>query len=310
MYSGSSLDWYSGVLAFLLSVVDGCTRIMSEKPYSPEYFTELVEKYKINAANLAPRHTSALVACPEATPERLASLCVVGIGGGWIPSETLRRMKRLLKNGIVGFGYATTEIGGVSSSPYCEEYGNTVGALVEGMQARIVDENGQNLGPGEKGELYVNHGRNWSGYYGNQLETQRLRDSSGWFHTGDIGYFDTHGNLYIVDRKKDIYKCLGMQYCPNDIEVAISELPEVQEVCVVGIYDEMYGDAPAAMVVRLPGSSVTAEEIKEHVAKQLVVEFKHLHGGVYFVDALPQTDNGKVLRQAVKERINRLRQHP
>lgn len=83
-----------------------------------------------------------------------------------------------------------------------------------------------------------------------------------------------------------------MQYCPNDIEVAIAELPDVQEVCVVGIYDEKYGDAATAMVVTQPGSTLSADQI--------------LHGGVYFVDALPQTANGKVLRQAVKETLNRL----
>lgn len=279
---------------------------MTEKPYCPEYFTELVEKYKVNAAFLAPRHASALVACLHATPERLASMNVLGIGGGWIPSATLTRVKKLLKNGIVGFGYATSEIGGISSAPFREEFGNTVGALVAGMRARIVDENGTNLGPGEMGELYVNHGRSWRGYYGNPLESQRLRDSLGWFHTGDLGYFDAQHNLYIVDRKKDIYKCLGMQYWPNDIEVAIAELPDVQEVCVVGIYDEKYGDAATAMVVTQPGSTLSAEQIKEHVAKRMKMEFKHLHGGVYFVDALPQTANGKVLRQAVKEKLDRL----
>lgn len=126
---------------------------MTEKPYCPEYFTELVEKYKVNAAFLAPRHASALVACPQATPERLASMNVLGIGGGWIPSETLKRVKNVLRNGIVGFGYATSEIGGISSAPFREEFGNTVGALVAGMRARIVDENGANLGPGEMGEL-------------------------------------------------------------------------------------------------------------------------------------------------------------
>ncbi|KAH8416024.1 hypothetical protein KR222_006655, partial [Zaprionus bogoriensis] len=303
VYTGSGLDWYSGVLTFLYSVVDGCTRIISDKPFSPEYFVELVDKYKINAVSLAPRHASGLVACPLATPERLASLFVVGIGGGCIRSQTLQRVKKLLKNGIVGFGYAITEIGGISAGPFSEELGNTVGQLVAGIRVRIVDENGKNLGPGEVGEIYVDHGRNWSGYYGNPLETQRLRDSQGWFHTGDVGYFDDQGNLYIVDRKKDIYKCLGMQYWPNDIEVPIAELPDVLEVCVVGIYDEKYGDAPAAMVVKRPGSALSAEQIKRHVADKLVVEFKRLHGGVHFVDELPQTSNGKVLRSAVKERL-------
>lgn len=230
----------------------------------------------------------------------------IGIGGGWIASETLERMNKLLKNGRVQFLYGSTEIGGISGAIFSEELGNTVGPLRDGIRVRIVDEKGANLGPEERGELYVNHDLSWQGYYGNQLESEQLRDSLGWFHTGDLGYFDAHGNLYIVDRKKDIQKCLEMHYFPNDIEVAIAELPDVREVCVVGIYNEKYGEAPTAMVVTQPGSSLSAEQVKEHVAKRMVVEFKKLHGGVYFVDALPQTPNGKVSRPAVKEKLNQL----
>lgn len=300
LYCGSSLDWYSGLVAFLYSVADGLTRVISDKPYSPELFVELVQKYKITVATFSPRHVSALVACPEATTERLASLFVVAIGGGWIPTETLQKFHEILKPRFVGYGYGATEVGGMSAGLYNEKFGNTVGALVAGLRGRIVDENGKNLGPGQIGELHVNNGLNWGGYYDNPEEWKQLLDSDGWFHTGDLGYFDEHNNLYIVDRKKEIYKCLGMQYWPNDIEVAIAELPDVQEVCVVGIYDEKYGDAPAAMVVKLPGSSLTEEQIKEHVAKRLLVEFKKLHGGVHFVDDLPQTASGKVLRREVK----------
>lgn len=74
----------------------------------------------------------------------------------------------------------------------------------------------------------------------------------------------------------------------------------------MGIYDEKYGDAATAMVVTQPGSTLSGEQIKEHVTRRMMMEFKRLHGGVYFVDALPQTANGKVLRQAVKETLNRL----
>lgn len=201
LYSFSTLDWYSGLIAFFFSVVNGCTRIMTEKPYSPKLFIELVEKYKVNAAILAPRHVTSLVACPQATPELLAGMKSIGIGGGWIASETLERMNKLLKNGRVQFLYGSTEIGGISGAIFSEELGNTVGPLRDGIRVRIVDVKGANLGPEERGELYVNHGLSWQGYYGNQLESEQLRDSLGWFHTGDLGYFDAHGNLYIVDRK-------------------------------------------------------------------------------------------------------------
>lgn len=303
IYCGSSLDWYSGLLNFLYSVGDGCTRIIPDKPYSAEYILELVAKYKINFISCAPRHASELVSCPQATPERLASVYIVAVGGGWIPPVTLGKLQKLIKTGVIYFGYGTTEFGGVCAGAYNEKFGNTVGKLNSGIKMRIVDENGKNLGYEKVGEVYVNHGRKWNGYYGNPLETQRMQDSLGWFHTGDLGYFDEHNNLYIVDRKKEVYKCLGMQYGPSDIEAAIAELPDVNEVCVVGIYDEKYGDAPAAMVVKRPGSTLSADQIKQHVAKRLVANYKQLHGGVYFASELPQTASGKVLRRAVKEQL-------
>ncbi|EDW61946.1 uncharacterized protein [Drosophila virilis] len=303
IYCGSSLDWYTGVLNFLYSVAEGCTRVIADKPYSAEYLLELIDKYKINIISCAPRHASELLACPQATAARLATVFVLAVGGGWIPPVTLQKLKNILKNGNIYFGYGATEFGAVSAGPYIEKFGNTVGRLVSGVKARIVDENGKNLCHGEVGEVYVHSGRKWSGYYGNPLETQRMQDSLGWFHSGDLGYFDEHNNLYIVDRKKEIFKCLGMQYGPSEIEAVIAELPDVHAVCVVGLYDEKYGDAPAAMVVKRPGSTLSAAQIKEHVAKRLVVEFKQLHRGVYFVDELPHNANGKVLRRTVKEKL-------
>lgn len=287
----------------MYSVADGCTRIIADKPFSAENILELVVKYKINIISCAPRHASELVACPLATPEKLATVFLVAVGGGWIPSVTLQKLQKLIQRGYVFFGYGTTEFGGVCAGPYNEKLGNTVGKLNAGIKIRIVDEEGQNLGYGKVGEVYVNHGRNWKGYYGNPLETQRMYDSLGWFHTGDLGYFDEENHLYIVDRKKEIYKCLGMQYSPNDIEAVISELPDVNEVCVVGVYSDKYGDAPAAMIVKRPGSSLTAEQVKQHVAKRLVINHKQLHGGVYFTNQLPVTASGKVLRRAVKEQL-------
>ncbi|XP_030558001.1 4-coumarate--CoA ligase 1-like [Drosophila novamexicana] len=303
VYCPSGLDWVTGILSLLWSVANGCTRILTNQSFSENNFLELVVKYKITIAILAPVYVSALVTYPAASAEKLASLRTVFVGGGWMPSETLQKMQNLLKNGVIIFMYAATEFGQVACAIFSEKLGITVGKPLPGIQVRILDENCSNLSHGEVGEICVHHGRKWSGYYGNPIETQRMQDSSGWFHSGDLGYFDENNNLYIVDRKKEIYKCLGMQYGPTDIEAAIAELPDVQEVCVVGLYDEKYGDAPAAMVVKRPGSTLTGDQIKEHVSKRLVVEFKQLHGGVYFVGELPYNANGKVLRRTVKEKL-------
>ncbi|XP_017835992.1 4-coumarate--CoA ligase 1-like [Drosophila busckii] len=299
IYCNSGLDWNSGLIAFLYSVTNGCTRIIPDKPFSATYFVELVDKYKINFVMCGTRHVNELIASPEATRQRLASIMLLAIGGSWIAADSLRQLQQLL-SGQIFYAYGSTEFPLTSGGFYKEHLGNSVGQLLPGRSVRIVDDNGKSLGCGEVGELLVHYIHSWSGYYGNALETQRTQDAQGWFHSGDLGYFDADHNLYIVDRKKEIYKCLGMQYSPNELESLIAELPAVQEVCVVGIYDERLGDAPAALIVKCPGSFLSEQLVKQHVEKRCSVAYKQLHGGVYFATQLPLNANGKVLRRAVK----------
>lgn len=256
----------------------------------------LVKKYKISCILSAPRHVSALIACTEATTYNLSSVRYFLAGGGCITLSTLQQLRGLLKNGMVYFGYGMTEAGFISVNSD-DQYPTAVGKLLSGIKARIVDEEGKNLPPNEIGEVYVNIGHTWSGYYGNPIETKRFQDSDGWFHTGDLGYFNDKNILYIVDRKKDILKYQGMQYWPAEIEQVINELPEVEDVCVVGVYDERHGDAAGAIVVLRQGAELTIEQVKDHVRKRLPLDHKQLHAGVIFIDRLPQNSNGKTLKR-------------
>ncbi|EDW74649.1 uncharacterized protein Dwil_GK15796 [Drosophila willistoni] len=304
IFSYSGLDWYSGLQQMLLGVGVGCTRIITNKERTTEDLLDIIEKYKVNMVGLGSSHVAELIASPLAKAERLTSLRVVFISGGWISDNALRKMEELAKLAFIFYGYGTTEIGAISASFSAAKFGNTVGKLIPGARGRIVSDEGMALGPKEIGEILIHNGhKEWHGYYGNQLETQKIFDSQSWFHTGDLGYFDEHHNLYIVDRKKDIYKCRGYHYWPNQIETVVASLPQVQEVCVVGIHDENLDDAPAALVVLHPGKRLTKDDIKAHVAKTLQTEYMELHGGVYFADALPKNKNGKILRRDVKEAI-------
>ncbi|XP_039954628.1 4-coumarate--CoA ligase-like 7 [Bactrocera tryoni] len=299
IFSNSSLDWISGVFFTLLSATKSCKRVITNKPYTPEYMIALVKKYKITYALAAPRHVSALVACPAATIDNLRSIRSFLVGGGCISQSTLQQLRSLLENGKVIFAYAMTESGFLSLNSD-EKYPTSVGKLVSGIKARIVDDEGKNLPPNEIGELLVNTGHIWSGYYGNPSETKRVQDSDGWLHTGDLGYFDDKNMLYIVDRKKDIIKYDGMQYWPAEIEQVINELPEVEDVCVVGVYDERHGDAAGAIVVLRQGTELTIEQVKDHVRKRLPLDHKQLHAGVIFIDRLPQNANGKTLKREAR----------
>ncbi|XP_011193328.2 uncharacterized protein LOC105219101 [Zeugodacus cucurbitae] len=296
IFTNSCLDWLSGFYFTFLSASTSCKRVITNKPFTPEYMTALVKKYKISFILAAPSHVSALIACPSATTDNFSSVRSCLVGGGFISRSTLQQLSNLLKNGIVIFSYGMTECG-FTALNYNDQYPTAVGTLISGVKARIVDEEGNNLQPNEIGELFTNTGHTWSGYYGNPIETKRFQDSDGWFHTGDLGYFDVHNMLYIVDRKKDTLKYQGMHYWPAEIEEVIYELPEVADVCVVGVYDEKHGDAAGAVVVLRQGAELTKEQVKDHVGKRLPVDHKQLHAGVIFVDLLPQNNNGKTVRK-------------
>ncbi|XP_030246693.1 4-coumarate--CoA ligase 2-like, partial [Drosophila navojoa] len=126
-----------------------------------------------------------------------------------------------------------------------------------------------------------------------------LRD--GWIDLGDLGYFDDDNNLFLVDRKKDVLKYKSKDFWPNEIEQIIAELPEVENVCIVGVRNTNYTDAAGALVIKKPGAEISKEKIIEHVAKRVVVEYKQLNAGVQFVDSLPMNNNGKVVRNLARK---------
>ncbi|XP_050323784.1 uncharacterized protein LOC126755332 [Bactrocera neohumeralis] len=299
VFTNSNIDWFTGLLYTIITCTSSCKRVITNRPFTPEYLVELVQKYQISIVGAAPFHVAALVACPTANAENLSTIRSFSIGGGSVTLPVIQRLQSLLKNSLITFGYGLTEVGGISINMGAQ-FHTSVGKLLPGLHARIVDAQGKNLPSNEVGEIYVKTGRKWNGYYSKPIETQRFQDSLGWFHTGDLGYFDDKNMLYIVDRKKDIMKYQSMQYWPGEIEQVISQLPEVANVCVVGVNDERNGDAAGAVVVKRKDAVLTEQQVKDHVVKQIPVPYKHLHAGVIFVDELPHNTNGKLLRKEAK----------
>ncbi|KAH8389954.1 hypothetical protein KR200_004718 [Drosophila serrata] len=298
-FSYAALDWISGVASFISHTAFGFTRILSRTLVTPEYLVQLVKRYKISAIVFAPRHISALINCPSANSESLASLRSVFCSGGIISESSLQRCQKLCKNATISQIYALTESGNISMALGIDN-GNTVGRPLPGVRIRIVSEKGENLRHNQVGEIYEHSELVWRGYYGNPEESVHIRDSDGWFHTGDLGYFDDQNLLYIVDRCKDICKYQGQNFWPSEIEQVILELSQVQDVCVVGIYDEKVGDEAGALVVKRKGFPLKAEEIVAYVAHRLPI-YKQLHAGVQFADQMPVNQNGKTLRKAARD---------
>ncbi|XP_075168229.1 uncharacterized protein LOC142240400 isoform X1 [Haematobia irritans] len=301
----SGMDWATGVLSFLYNCYTSCTRIISRKTFSPEYFVELVVKYEINAAIIPPIYIPLLTQCPKFTTDRMSTLKFLMCGGGYISAKTLTNFRNTVPNCVVTFGYGCTEMTGISANMGFER-GNSVGKIVPNVQLRIIDDEGKNLGHQEVGEIVVKPKFKWAGYYGNPKETSQALDSQGWYHTGDLGYMDENDYLFVVDRKKDILKYRSLQFWPGEIENAIRELPEVVDCCVVGIFDEYVGHVAGALVVRQKDSNLSADEIVNYVRERLVEPQKQLHNGVYFVQNLPCNNNGKILKREAREILQSL----
>ncbi|XP_017027957.1 uncharacterized protein [Drosophila kikkawai] len=299
-FAFTALHWISGLLSFAHNAVLGLTRIMSPEPFNPENLLRLLKKYKIDVLSLMPRHINVLITHPNATLEAFSSLRVVIFGGGFTATSTLERFQKLCPNAELVHSFAMTEAGQVALG-FGIESGNSVGRPYPGVKVRIVGDNGENLGHNELGEIYALTGRVWNGYYGNPEATESLQDAEGWFHTGDLGYFDEQNLLYVVDRCKDNLKYQSIHYWPSEIESVISELDEVQEVCVVGVPNKLTDDDAGALVVRCKGSTISSQDIVDHVARRLTAVHHQLHAGVQFTDSIPVNSNGKMVRRAARD---------
>jgi len=277
------------------------TRVIADNPFDPVRFLRVVEEFKVTWLLQAPSHMAMMVNCKEFEKANLHSIRYYMYGGGRCALDVQNRIRNSLKSDCLNMVYALTEVGPVSVNYNFDEKPNSVGRLVKGNKLKILNDQGENLGPNEVGEICVHNGQYWAGYYGNPEETLKMRDSNMWFHSGDLGYMDNDGFLYIVDRKKDMLKYQGMMYYPSDIEQILSEMPGVAEVCVFGVWDEVDGDQAAAAVVKKVGSQIRAQDVVDYVESHTDAKYKHLHGGAIIVDDLIRSANSKTNRLATKE---------
>jgi 4-coumarate--CoA ligase len=194
-----------------------------------------------------------------------------------------------------------TELSPLShATPWGEPRPGTVGLLVPSCEARVVDtETGADLGVDEDGELWIRGPNVMKGYLNNADATAATIDAGGWLHTGDIGHVDADGYWYIVDRVKELIKVKGFQVPPAELEALLLAHPAVADAAVIGVPDEEAGERPKAFVVLKPGAEADASELQGFVAEH-VAHYKKL-SEVAFVDAIPKSPSGKILRRLLRD---------
>lgn len=149
------------------------------------------------------------------------------------------------------------------------------------------------------GEVMVRSPGVMLGYLNNPAETANVLSADGWLHTGDVGYYDTNGDFYITDRCKELIKVQANQVAPAELEELLLSHPQILDAAVTGIKHDKYGEVPKAFVVR-KNAKLTSEEVQQFIA-QRCVKFKWLAGGVQFIDVVPKTNTGKILRRKLNE---------
>ena len=212
------------------------------------------------------------------------------IGGAPLPPETLRAFAERFRCPLLE-GYGMTETGTVSSNRLGHERPGSVGTPAAALEVKV------DAPAGEVGEVHVRGGWLMRGYWRNPEETSAVIDADGWFATGDVGYLDEDGYLYLVDRMKDLILRGGYSVYPREVEDVLHDHPAVQEAAVVGVPHETLGEEVVALVVLRPGAECDPDEVKAFV-RERVAAYKYPRL-VVVVERLPRGPTGKLLKREI-----------
>jgi len=200
-----------------------------------------------------------------------------------------------------GLGFSELSSSNCTINVHYDEKPNSVGRVCPGTKLKIISQEGETLATNKLGEICIHPGQYWDGYYLNPEATKEAQDADGWLFTGDTGYVDDDGFLYMVGRIKDMLKYQGLMYYPSEVEDIINQMPGVAEVCVFGIDHATNWYENAATVVPKRGSNITAEDVVKFVAANTDANYLQLRAGVLIVSDIKRLPNGKTNRQAAKE---------
>jgi fatty-acyl-CoA synthase len=294
-------------LALPLLLLGGKLVIGASGHFDAERLLGTIARERATVVPVYPAMLRRLLAVREIDGYDLASWRLLITGGEPVPIPVLRGMyERLPEVGLVN-NYGSTEGGPITTFLDPVDKLRKIGSVGKpafGVEVRIAGEDGRELPPGRVGELRVRSPFVCRGYWNRpDLTAASLRE--GWWHTGDLGWRDEDGFIWISGRLKDMIKSGTENIYPVEVEQVIASLEGVAETAVVGIPDEQWGEAVAAFVVRTPGSSLDAATVIEHCRQQLAGYKKPRH--VVFVDSLPRNTTNKVSKAALRAALPILR---
>lgn len=285
----------------MLSLAQGGTGIVM-RDVDPGRILELIPRYRVKHLFVVPAVLLFMLQHPLAAQTDFSTVKRFSYGASPIAEDLLRKGQALLQCPFIQL-YGLTETTGAGTylppEAHAPERGKlrSCGLPWPGIEIRVIDSNGEPLPAGEVGEIVIRSGVVMKGYW-NRSDATADAIRAQWFHTGDAGYFDADGYLFIHDRLKDMIVSGGENIYPAEVENAVFGHPAVADVAVIGVPDEKWGEAVKAVVVLKPGAGASAEDIIAF-ARERIAGYKTPRS-VDFVAALPRNPSGKVLRRELR----------
>lgn len=287
--------------AFLLSLIIGRKLVIMHK-WDAQEALRLIEKERITWFTGVPTMSAELQSAAVDSDRDISSLKDVFSGGAARPPDQVAKIANTFKKSTPGTGYGLTEtnaMGAVNSGAFYIANPHSTGRAVPAVtDFKIIGPDGESLPTGERGEVCMKSPANGLGYW-NKPEATAEAFVEGWFHSGDVGYLDEEGFLYIVDRIKEIIIRGGENISCLEVEASIYTHPAVEEAAVFGLPDERLGEAVGAAIVLREGSNLNAEGLREFLAEHLAA-FK-IPAHIWFRDEkLPRIASGKIFKRELK----------
>ena len=308
----------AGIQAMMAAVYGGRTLVM-ERQFDAKEWMDLVQREKANRAMMVPTMLKQLIDHPDFAKYDLSSLKVITYGAAPMPLEVIKRALDVFPgvSFINAFGQTETASTITTLGPEDHVISGTeeekerklrrlasIGRPMADVEMKIIDEDGRELPAGQVGEIVARGPRVMTGYWKDEEKTEKTIDKDGWVHTSDMGYRDEDGYFYLAGRATDMIIRAGENISPEEVEAVLRAHPKVEEVAVIGIPDEEWGEQPKAIVVLKKGEIVTAEEIMEYCREGLA-SFKRPRS-VVFVDELPRNQMGKILKRVLRDKYGKV----